>query len=153
MESTMKNKETFCEGEKRRFNRLMQIGWLPQDFKKVGAIVAIVSFICLIMSKFAMDTGPEIKDLLRSIMLIGMMLIVMSKEEHEDERIDKIRNKAFAGSFILGIIFSLAQPFVNFAVENLFSDPEPYADISAFQVIFIMITFYLMFLRLMKKMA
>jgi len=151
MANTIKNKESFCEAENRRFNRMMNLGWLPNSYKKIGITIAVISFFTLLASKFAMDTGASVKDLLRSIMLIGMLMIVMSKELVEDERIERIRNKAFAGSFILGIIFSLAQPFVNFAVENLFSDSEPFQDISAFQVIFIMITFYLMFLHLSKR--
>ncbi|QTE23370.1 hypothetical protein [Polaribacter cellanae] len=61
-----------------------------------------------------------VKPALRGFILFGMLLISISKDKIEDEFIESLRSQSYRIAFILGILYSLLQPFINYGVDLLF---------------------------------
>jgi hypothetical protein len=114
----MKNKilNTFCEYEKKG-------GVFPLlnfQFKWIGFSIAFAALIGLILVKTSTIEQVEFfKELSLQVILIGLFLIVLSKEKREDERIRKLRYRAFAFAFVLGTVVLLLAPFAAILLDAI----------------------------------
>ena len=145
-------KETFCEAENRRFEKFKNFG-LPHTFKKYGIALVVISILFLFARKlFDIDVTIPLKFILKRVVLVGLLMIAISKEKVEDEMIRTIRGQAFSMAFIAGVIYTLVQPLINYVV-SLFveKDNEPLTDVGDFQVLWFLLTMYLLFFYMIKK--
>jgi hypothetical protein len=86
------------------------------------------------------------------VVLVGLLMIAISKEKVEDEMIRTIRGQAFSMAFIAGVIYTLVQPLINYIVAFFVEkDKEPLTDIGDFQVLWFLLTMYLLFFYMIKK--
>ena len=146
-------KETFCEAEDRRFEKFKNFG-LPHTYRKIGVILVIISLLMMISSKFVtydFDT-TSLKFLSKRIILVGLLVIAISKEKVEDEMIRTIRGQAFSMAFVAGVVYTLAQPLINYIVALFIEkDKEPLSDVGDFQVLWFLLTMYLLFFYMIKR--
>lgn len=146
-------KETFCEAEDRRFEKFKNVG-LPHTYRKIGVILVIISLLMMISSKiitYDFDT-TTLKFLSKRIILIGLLIIAISKEKVEDEMIRTIRGQAFSMAFVAGVVYTLIQPLLNYIVALFVEkDKEPFTDVGDFQVLWFLLTMYLLFFYMIKK--
>ncbi len=145
-------KETFCEVEDRRFEKFKNFG-LPNRFKRVGIILVVISILFMITRKvFDIEIAVSIKFILKRVVLIGLLMIAISKEKVEDEMIRTIRGQAFSMSFVAGVVYTLIQPLINYVVALFVEkDKEPLTDVGDFQVLWFLLTMYLLFFYMIKK--
>jgi len=145
-------KETFCEAEERRFEKLKNIG-LPHSFKKVGILLVVLSILFMFGRKlFDIEVATTLKFVLKRLLLVGLLLIAISKEKIEDEMIRTIRGQAFTIAFIAGVVYTLIQPLINYVVAFFIEkDKEPLADLGDFQVLWFLLTMYLLFFYMIKR--
>ena len=54
-----------------------------------------------------------LKNILRKIILVGLLVITISKEKIEDEFIENLRSGAFSFAFGIGVGYVLIQPIIN----------------------------------------
>ena len=85
---------------------------LPKIYKRVGVLIAFLSLITLITIKLISHSIlNEYKDVLQpfsqSLIIVGLLLIILSKEKTEDEFVDNCRLKAFAFAFLTSSINSI----------------------------------------------
>jgi putative Mn2+ efflux pump MntP len=144
------SKESICERERSQLEKMNKFQ-LPHSFKKVGYITAIGTFIAMIARKYFEDSD-WIRPILHGILLIGLLLISVSKEKLEDEFIDSLRSQSYRLAFIMAIVYSLAQPLVNFGVAFLFNQNEEMKSFDYFQVLFFMLIVQLLFFWKLKRM-
>lgn len=85
----------------------MNFNWVI-NIKKIGYIVTIGSFI-LIMARKYFEDSEWTRPILHGILLIGLLLVSVSKEKTEDELIDSLRSQSYRLVFILAIVYSLVQ--------------------------------------------
>lgn len=85
----------------------MNFNWVI-NIKKIGYIVTIGSFILIIARKYFEDSEWT-RPILHGILLIGLLLVSVSKEKTEDELIDSLRSQSYRLVFILAIVYSLVQ--------------------------------------------
>ena len=108
-----------CERERMDGLKIFQ---LPHSAKKVGVIIAVLAFALLFVNAFLMD-----KEIYRMVarygLLIGLLIVSISKEAIEDERIKSLRMRSYAFAFVAGVAFSLVHPFVDAGVDLLI-DPD-----------------------------
>ena len=71
------------ECERKRISRLEKYQ-LPHRFRKVGVVIATISFVALLMNKFTLNSDT-LRFVIRHGLLIGFLVISISKEEIEDE--------------------------------------------------------------------
>ncbi|WP_298420926.1 hypothetical protein [uncultured Kordia sp.] len=145
-------KETFCETEQRRFNKFKNFG-LPHTFKKIGIVLVVVSILFMFARKLLdIEVATTLKFILKRVVLIGLLMVAISKEKIEDEMIRTIRGQAFKMAFIAGVVYTLIQPLINYIVAFFVEkDKEPLSDVGDFQVLWFLLTMYLLFFYMIKK--
>ncbi len=77
-------------------------------------------------------------------MLIGLLIVTISREKIEDEFIENLRSKSFSLAFIIGVIYVLAQPLVNYIVSLILqSEKASFEDLGDFQILWFLLVIYL----------
>ncbi|WP_435414992.1 hypothetical protein [Polaribacter aestuariivivens] len=144
------SKQTICERERSYIEKMNKFQ-LSHKFKKVGYYFTFGVFGLMIIQKL-FEEPSWIKPALRGLILFGMLLISVSKDKIEDEFIESLRSQSYRIAFILGILYALLQPFVNYFVGLLFDKNETMEGFSYFQVLFYMLIVQLMVFWQLKRM-
>ena len=142
-------KSKICERERIQLEKMNKFQ-LRSHYKKVGFMIAIGSFVLMIAIKY-IDNPVWLKPFLHGILLIGLLIISISKEKIEDEYIDSLRSQSYRLAFILAIVYALVQPIVNFAVSYVLQQDDEYESFNYFQVLFFMLIVQLLFFWKLKK--
>jgi hypothetical protein len=145
------NLKSMQEYEQKRAQKLLNYK-LPSYWKKIGWAGAIGSLI-VIMSTSLFDGDFELlKDILRKVVLAFLFIVILAREEVEDERIQKFRAQSFSFAFLGGVLYTLFQPVANWIAFSIFR-PEraAFEDLGDFQILWLMMTVYLVFFNLLKK--
>lgn len=140
----------FCEYEKKG-------GAFPlisYPFKWIGLIIAITAIATLLSVKiFDISQAEFYKQLFMHVILIGLFVIVIAKDKYEDERINKLRYRAFAFAFVLGTVVVLLMPlaviFLDALTGNLPLEWEQ--DQSIFFIMSSFLFYYLMYFQIFKR--
>jgi hypothetical protein len=143
------SKLSICERERSQLEK-MNTFQLAHSYKKVGYIIAIATFVAMIARKYFEDS-EWIRPILHGVLLIGFLLISVSKEKLEDEFIDSLRAQSYRLAFIMAIVYSLGQPLVNFGVAFLFNQNEEMKSFNYFQVLFFMLIVQLLYFWKLKR--
>tara|TARA_R100000789_G_C2961383_1_gene138042 strand:- start:167 stop:613 length:447 start_codon:yes stop_codon:yes gene_type:complete len=144
------SKQSFCDKERNRIEKMNKFQ-LAYKYKRVGIIIAITAFSLMIAKKF-IDEPDWVKPILSNLLLIGFLIISISKDKIEDEYIDSLRAQSYRLAFILSVIYSLIQPLVNYGVDFLLNEePKAFYDFDYFQVLFFMLVVQIMFFTQMKR--
>lgn len=144
-------RETFCEAEERRFEKLKKFG-LPPSYKKVGIAIVALGILFLFTRKFFdIEVSETAKFIIKRAVLVGLLIIAISKEKIEDEMIQTLRGQAFTLAFVIGVIYTLIQPLINYVAFIIFKDKYELEDLGDFQVLWFLLTIYLLFFHMLKK--
>ena len=80
------SKESICERERSQLSKMNKFQ-LGNQFKKVGYSIAIAAFILMLGRKF-IENSEWIKPILHGVLLIGLLVISLSKEKMRQKRQD-----------------------------------------------------------------
>jgi len=146
------------ECERRRIERWASFQ-LEHNWKKRGIIFSAVLILALVIIKFLeSESHPGIlseylahKYILKKLLLIGLLVISLSKEKVEDEMLISLRAKSFTLAFIIAVLYAVIQPFVNSVFFYLFDKNHLSPDFSLFQVLSFMLILQLLFFEFLKK--
>ena len=144
------SKQSLCERERGHLEKMNKFQ-LGNQFKKVGYIIAIGAFVLMLGRKY-IENSEWVRPILHGVLLIGMLIISLSKEKLEDEFIDSLRSQSYRLAFIMAIVYSLVQPIINYGVATLFNQDDELQGFSYFQVLFFMLIVQLMFFFQLKRM-
>jgi len=139
--------------ERKRLKKLQNLT-LPNAFKKTGIVITFTTFATLIVLGF-IDNEPEIlRDLVKKVMIAGMLLITISKDVEVDELTEKLRLQAFQMAFIAVVIYALVQPYITYLVATLIDkeNKTDFLQLGDFQILFFMLLVQIWFYWLLKKM-
>ncbi|MEM9823611.1 MAG: hypothetical protein AAF985_21175 [Bacteroidota bacterium] len=125
---------------------------LPNSFKKIGIGLALFSLLFLLVNKFTFNS-PDFRTAIKYGLLLGMLLISVSKEQIEDELMVKLRMQAYRLAFIFGVFLTLIQPFINYFVDYLF-DPSGAViqDTGNFEILWILLSVQVIYFEVLKRM-
>ena len=100
-----------------------------------------------------MDGDTEwLKLLLQKTLLVGMLIMSVSKDKVEDEMTMSLRAQSYATAFIVGVIYALVMPYLEYGVSNLVhSGGEAFKSLGDFQVLLFMLMIQLMFYHFLKR--
>ena len=82
------NLKSIQECDRRNTERFLNFK-LPTYFKKIGWAGALISLVVIMSTSFFEGDLELLKDILRKVVLAFLFMVVLSKEELEDERILK----------------------------------------------------------------
>ena len=146
------NNESFLNCERKRFNKLLKFR-LPHKFMAVGIAISVVSIVIMFVRGFVLEGDTEwLKLLLQKSLLVGMLVMSISKDKMEDEMTIQLRSQSYMIAFIVGVIYALIMPYVDLGVSNVVHDGgEVYKDLGDFQVLLFMLMIQLMFYHNLKR--
>lgn len=144
------SRQSICERERSQLEKMNKFQ-LNYRYKKIGLIIAISGFVLLLGRKFV-DNSEWIRPVIQAFLLVGLLIISLSKSKEEDEFIDSLRSQSYRLAFLLAIVYSLVQPLINYGVGLLFDENETLKGFNYFQVLFFMLIVQLMFFWQLKRM-
>ena len=146
------NTEKRIDCERKRLLKISNFR-LPHHFMTVGLAVALLSVLMMFIRAFVLNGELEwLKLLLQKTLLIGMLIMSLSKDKIEDEMTMGLKSQSYAIAFIVGAIYSLVMPYVEYGVSNVVhSGGEVYKDLGDFQVLLFMLMIQLMFYHTLKR--
>ncbi len=124
---------------------------LPNYFKKIGIGLFALSFLSLLINAFSINVFVY-REIAKYGMLIGMLLISISKEKIEDELITKLRMQSYTLAFIAGVFFALILPFMDYFVDLLFqTDKANLKDMGDWQILWILLSVQVFYFETLKR--
>ena len=124
---------------------------LPNYFKKIGVGLFILSFISLFINALSINDF-EIRAIIKFGMLIGLLFISISKEKIEDELVTKLRMQSYTFAFILGVIFTLLLPFIDYFFDYIFKTNEAMIkDMGDWQILWILLSIQVFYIEHLKR--
>ena len=143
------HKVTECERTK--LESFLDKFQLPNVFKKVGITLFLLSFIVLTIIKFTENEPLWVRPALKQAMLVGLLVISISREKIEDELIQILRSKSYALAFIIGVIYIMLQPLVNQVVNFILGTSEEPDNMGYVQVLLFMLLIQVGFFEVLKR--
>jgi len=93
-----------------------------------------------------------LKEVLRKVFLIGMLLMSIARDKEEDEMIVKLRMQSYTYAFITGVLYALIMPYVEYGVSNAMKpEGEAFHDIGDFQLLLFMLMVQLLCFHTLKR--
>jgi len=128
----------------------------PHSFRKVGLITAGVMLLAMVIFKFSGYSPDVNKDVVRTLMLLALLIASLSSERFEDEYISHIRGQSYVVASVCAVSYSIILPLIAFALDTLIvgisgSGETTFHEVSAFEVLFMMICFQIMFFEMLKR--
>ena len=143
------NKQSICERERSQIEKMNKFQ-LPNKYKRMGYILTFSGFALLIAKKY-FEEPDWLKPILYGVILLGLLLISLSKDKIEDEFIDSLRSQSYRLAFIIAIVYSLVQPIINFVVGSILNQDDDFEGFNYFQVLFFMLVVQLLFFYQLKR--
>jgi hypothetical protein len=130
-------------------NKIQQdLRLLPLNFRKVayGLILLSGLLVILSISKTLTIDQEIVKTISKSTFLISLLLLALTRNKIEDELTLRIRLKAFAASFIYGVVIVIIEPLINLLFDGSFL-----SDKGVIELLISMFFFYFIMMFIMKK--
>jgi len=131
---------------------------LPHKFKKIGYFGAILIFVFLLGYKFWGDNNLAliVKDVLRTLILLFLLLTSLSKDTFEDEFNRYVRFQSYVLAFICAAVYSISLPLVAIIFDTIITKITGdgiinFHEVSSFEVIFILMGLQLLFFETLKR--
>lgn len=126
------------------------------SYKKFGLISAVLLFVFLLGYKFYGANDLLLKDICRTVILLFLLIASLSKDVIEDEYIKHIRSQSYAIAFICTLAYSVGIPLIALILDLLITKitgdgSVQFYEVSAFEVMFILVCFQLLFFETMKQ--
>lgn len=140
------------------YNRLFKIldFRLPNQFKKIGLLGAILIFGFLFVYKFLGDNTLIAKDVLRTLILLFLLVASLSKDTLEDEFNKHIRFQSYVLAFVCTTVYAISLPLIallfDIIITKITGDGSiNFHEVSAFEVMFILLGLQLLFFETLKR--
>lgn len=145
------NKFAACEAK--GLNKLIHFR-LPYYFYKLGMAIAGLSITMMFVRAFLMGEDTEwLKLVLQKTLLVGLLFISVAREKEEDELIIKLRSQSYTYAFMVGVVYALVMPYVEYGVSNaLKPEGEAFHDVGDFQLLLFMLMVQLLCYHTLKRM-
>lgn len=143
--------EKLIECERNRLNKILKFR-LPNHYKLIGIIVFSVSFILMFVRIWFPEQNEALREITRKGLVVGMLLVSLARDKEEDELTTLLRAQSYAVAFIVGVLYALVMPYVEYGVSNVVnSGGEEYKDLGDFQLLIFMLMIQLMFYHTLKR--
>lgn len=148
---------TKCKDEHTKLMKMINFR-LPHPFKRFGIIAALLILVFLMGYKFYGSNDLMVKDVLRTVMLVFLLLASLSKDAVEDEYVQHIRYQSYVIAFICAVGYAIGVPIIAFVLDVLISQVDQdnvikFHEISGFEVMFMLLCFQILFFETLKRLG
>ncbi|MCF8261867.1 MAG: hypothetical protein K9J12_13895 [Melioribacteraceae bacterium] len=142
--------KSILDCERKNIKKLHKLQ-LPNYFKKVGYALFILSIVSMFINAFTVN-DLMFREIVKLGMLIGLLLVSISKEEIEDELVKELRMQSYTFAFIAGVVFSLLMPFVDFIFDYFSSGNGAIVkDLGDWQILWLLLSIQVFYFEYLKK--
>lgn len=144
--------QKFIDCERKRFEKLINFR-LPHKFFMIGIVISGLSIVMMFFRGTLIEGDSEwLKLLLQKTLLVGLVMMSVSKDKIEDEMLLQLRAQSYTIAFVVGVLYALIMPYIEFGVSNVVHNGgEAYKDLGDFQVLLFMLMIQLMFYHNLKR--
>jgi membrane-bound ClpP family serine protease len=144
-------KKSFVDCERNRLQRLLNFR-LPTAFKRLGVILLVIAFVLFFFRIQFPDQGELLRGIGRKVFIVGLLFMSLARDKEEDEMTIALRAQSYAVAFIVGVVYAIIMPYVEFGVSNVVHDGgEAYKDLGDFQVLSFMLMIQLGIYHTLKR--
>lgn len=144
------NKKSFVECERNRIQKVLDYR-LPNTFKWVGAFLLVGAFILFFLRTQLPEQAEMLRNIGRKVFIVGLLCISLARDKEEDEMTVALKAQSYAIAFILGVIYALVMPYIEYGVSNIVhSGGEAYKELGDFQLLSFMFLVQLGFYYTLK---
>jgi len=145
------------KGDYTKMNKVLDYRF-PHNVKKLGIAAALMIFLFLVVYKFDGANEALIKDFLKTLLLAVLLIASFSKDKIEDEYTKHVRYQSYSLAFIFAVSYAIGMPLLSFVLDLVISNFRRdgninFHDISAFEVLFMLICFQMSFYAVLKRMG
>ena len=146
------NMKKIMECEQRQFRKLANFR-LSSKFMNVGIAIGTMSIVMIFVRTFALGDDTEwLKLLIQKTLLIGLLIMSISKDKEEDEMVVALRSQSYAIAFVIGVVYALVMPYIEFGVDSaIASNVSEFKNLGDFQVLLFMLMIQLLFFHSLKR--
>jgi len=144
------NLQKIQECERTKLEQLSRFQ-LPNTFKKVGYTLTFSAFIGLIILKTVEGEPEWMRPILRYLMIIGILIVSLSKEKVEDEMIKDLRSKSYALAFIMGVVYLVLLPVIGYFIDYLRTSDTVLKEANFFEGLLSMLFVQIVFFEVLKR--
>ena len=139
--------KSFLDCERKRHEKLKKYQ-LPNTYKKMGLIVFIIAFIML----FLTTKGSDLKLIAKYGLIIGLLIMSISKEKIEDELIQNLRMQSYTFAFIAAVILTVTSPIFNYLVNFLFEKQQQiFESMGDWMILWLLLSIQVFYFHYLKK--
>jgi hypothetical protein len=127
---------------------------LPNKFKAIGFGIFIVSLLFTLALPFTLENYEHnnlIDKSVKSALLLGLLVISISKEKVEDELIIALRMKSYSYAFIGGVLYVMIMPYINYLLVLLYSNNPKIEGVTDFTILGMLLTIQIFSFRSLKR--
>lgn len=144
-------KKSFIECERNRLQKILSFR-LPTSFKWFGGLLLVLALVLFFVRRLYPENAELIRSIGRTIFIIGLMFISLARDKEEDEMTIALKAQSYAIAFILGVIYAIIMPYVEFGVSNIVADdPQAYKELGDFQLLSFMFLIQIGFYQTLKR--
>lgn len=130
-------------------NKQKKLRLLPRYFKIIGLSLMIFAFtpeVIIVLSKASiLEPQKELLKLItKTVFILGLVLIALSKDKVEDEMTFAVRQSAMAMAFLYAVFIVIIQPFVDILLSGSVD------VITGTHIVVLMLIFYLIMYNFLK---
>ena len=146
------NVKKIIECEQNKFTKNINFR-LSSKFMTVGIAIVTLSIVMMFVRAFALEGDTEwLKLLLQKVLLVGLLIMSISRDKEEDEMITTLRSQSYAIAFVIGVVYALVMPYVEFGVDSVVeSNVSEFKNLGDFQVLLFMLMIQLLFFHNLKR--
>jgi hypothetical protein len=138
-----------CERE-----RILNMGQLPANYKSIGIILSILLFVVFFLIRAFTEGDTLASDITSKLLLLSLLMISLSKEDQEDERIQSLRARSYSLAFIFGVIYAIFQPYINLGVAAIIRPEKAvFEELPLFVILWFMLVVQIALFHLLKRTA
>jgi hypothetical protein len=142
------NVESIKECERKSIDKLKKYQ-LPNRFKKVGWILFAIAFVGLFLT--TKDTNPKL--IAKYAMLIGLLLVSISKDKIEDEFIKSLRMHSFTFAFIFAVFIAITHPLFSYVANFVVTEKQAlFTGIGDWMILWLLLSVQVFYFEYLKKM-
>ncbi len=122
---------------------------LPNKLKVVGWIIFGLAFIALFLT--TKDTTGKL--IAKYALLVGLLIISISKEKIEDELVKNLRMHSFTFAFIFAVFIAITNPLASYMANFIFTEQQdPFDGIGDWMILWLLLSVQVFYFEYLKKM-
>lgn len=140
--------ESQLDSERNNVDKL-KIFQLPNRAKKIGWVIACIAFVAL----FLTIKGTLPKEIAKYSLLVGLLVVSISKEKIEDELVKNLRMRSFSFAFICAVFIAILNPLFSFLLNFVFTEQqEIFSGVGDWMILWLLLSIQVFYFEKLKRM-